>query len=120
VSSDSKIRRSYYQGALTSITGTLYFRLTLFDVTSHKRIWLAKASFDFPSPDIFVDDELHGMQFASSLITTLQHDGMLSRCRVLEAYPGCLQERREIRLQASKTKDSVERFRLVQSVPSCK
>jgi hypothetical protein len=114
--SDRKIYKVYHPGTVT-ISGTLFFELKIFDATSHKVIWLAKSSFEFPSRD---DDELHGMQFASNLITRLQDDGMLNRCRVHEAYPGCLQQRRELRLQASKTVDKLERWKLFQSAPSCK
>src|SRR6185503_3556709 len=120
VPSDSRIQKFFYQGVVTRISGVLYFKVGLFDAASHKLVWSAKASFEFPSHDVNVDDEIHGMQFASSLITTLQRDGVLDRCRVREPYPGCLQQRREVQLQASKTRDRYERVKLLQSAPTCK
>jgi hypothetical protein len=100
--------------------GVLFFELKLFDMRSRDAIWVAKASFEIRPRELDVDSDLHAMRFAWLLLTTLQRDGMLNNCRVQEAYPGCLQERREALLQASGTTDKLERWRLFKSAPSCR
>jgi hypothetical protein len=66
-------------------------KLELTDVRTRRATWVADATAYFSTADAGTD----GDAFAALLVTRLRDDGVLTRCRPGEAYPGCFEDRRQ-------------------------
>lgn len=90
--------------------------LELKDVRTRHTTWLADATAYFSTADA---GETDGAAFATLLVTRLRDDGVLTRCRPGEAYPGCFEDRRHALEARLRHASSEVRYATKPKVPRC-
>ena len=90
----------------------VFVKLKLLDSRSMKKVWLADSI-------TYLSNEDSGAAFAIRLAMRLRDDGVLKNCLPGEMYPGCLQDRRQVLIEASKLEDPRDRKDAFKSVPHC-
>ena len=90
-------------------------KLLLTDVETHERTWFAYASAYFSNGDAAGAD---AAAFATLVVTRLRDDGVLTRCKAGEAYPGCFDDLRRAQ-EARQRARALGQPDAAESMPRC-
>jgi hypothetical protein len=106
--------------------GPLSFDLTMLDAASNATTWRATSTMEVSIGRDWSFRAIAGATFATSIVSRLRDDGVLSGCPAPQAGwptitppPGCVQQRQRMLQEAANAYDDGLRAAALQQVPSC-